>query len=135
MKYPFALCWLCLATIVTSAVAIEKVNVPAGSGIIHAVGTSTYQERKGKPQKLIGVFIEGIRPESIKGRDVILYVSHTSEFEWLLSAEGKIISFETMAAAPLEEGKGKPRIYLFDRAIVKEEPNAAAPLPNDPKAK
>lgn len=134
MKRPLALPWLCLAAIVTTAVAIEKVNVPSGSGKIHAVGTSSHQEKKGKPQKLIGVFIEGIRPDAIKGRDVILYFNHTSEFEWLLSAEGKIISFETLAAAPLEEGKGKARIYLFDRAIVKEEPNLPA-NPVSPRTK
>jgi hypothetical protein len=110
-----------------SSQAEEKIRVPTGTGRIHATGTASLRKPDGTFEKLIGVFIEGIRPDVIKGKDVMLYFSDTSEFQWLLSAEGKVISYECLAAPVLEKGKSKLRIFLYGDATVKEE---ASPPPD-----
>jgi hypothetical protein len=114
-----------LAALAASVSAEVKIKIPSATGLVHAVGSASMRKPDGSDQKLIGVFIEGIAPEVLKGKDVMLYFSDTPEFQWLMTAEGKVISYESRAEPELEAGKGKPRIYLFDRATVKEEPKKA----------
>jgi hypothetical protein len=116
-----------MAALAVSLKAEVRIKLPSATGIVHAVGTASLRKPDGSYQKLIGVFIEGIAPEVIKGKDVMLYFSDGPEYQWLMSAEGKVISYESRSEPELEAGKGKPRIYLFDRATVKEEPSKAPP--------
>jgi len=114
--------WLATVVVALSVLrAGERIAVPTATGRVHAVGTASVLNPDGTRQKLIGILFEPIRPEAIKGRDIMLYFSDTDAFHWLFEAEGKLISFECPSHPELEEGKGKPRLYLFDRATVKEE--------------
>ena len=99
----------------------EKIVVASGTGRVLAAGKAGLRRPDGTWEKLIGVYIEGMRPNALKGKDVMLYFSDKADFQWLLSAKGRVVSYECPLDSVLQKIGKEWCIYLFDKASVKED--------------